>query len=68
LGGANNLIEIIVGQSGVQDFVTDDTRQVLADLNRLDVRGTRAFRTPAFRVGHLLAFMQVVETDALEVP
>ena len=39
---------------------------VLAELHRLDVLGTRAFRTPAFRVGHLLAFMQFLETDALE--
>ena len=31
-----------------------------------DVLGTRAFRTLAFRVGHLLAFMQFVETDALD--
>ena len=38
----------------------------VAELHRLDVLGTRAFRTPAFRVGHLLAFMQFLETDALE--
>ena len=36
------------------------------ELYRLDVLGTRAFRTLAFRVGHLLAFMQFLETDALE--
>ena len=39
---------------------------VLAELYRLDVLGTRAFLTPAFRVGHLLAFMQGVESDTLE--
>ena len=40
--------------------------RVRCELYRLDVLGTRAFRPPAFRVGHLLAFMQFVETDALE--
>ena len=39
---------------------------VLAELHQLDVLGTRAFLTPTFRVGHLLAFTQFVETDALE--
>ena len=32
----------------------------------LDVLGTRAFLPPAFRVGHLLAFAQFLETDTLE--
>ena len=43
-----------------------DTWKVLAELYRLDVFGTRAFRTLAFRVGHLLAFTQFLESDALE--
>ena len=46
--------------------VAKDLRQILAELYRLDVFGTRAFRTSAFGVGHLLAFVQFVETDALE--
>jgi hypothetical protein len=37
-----------------------------AELDRLDVLGTRAFLPLAFRVRHLLAFTQFVETDALE--
>ena len=40
--------------------------QVLAQLCRLDVFGTRAFRTLAFCVGDFLAFVQFLETDALE--
>ena len=35
-------------------------------LYRLDVLGTRAFWTLAYRVGDLLAFMQGLEADALE--
>ena len=66
LGDPNGGGEIVVGKGRIQDFVADDIQQVLAELYRLDVLGTRAFRTPAFRVGHLLAFMQFVETDALE--
>ena len=38
----------------------------LADLHRLDVLGTRALRTPAFREGHLLAFTQFLESDPFE--
>ena len=33
------------------------------ELQRLDVLGTRAFRTLTFREGNFLAFMQVFETD-----
>ncbi len=36
-----------------------------AELHGLDVLGARAFRTSAFRERHLLALVQVVETDAL---
>jgi hypothetical protein len=36
-----------------------------ADLHRLDVLGNRAFLAPAFRVGHLLASIQVFETDTM---
>ena len=35
-------------------------------LYRRDVLGTGAFRTLAYGIGHLLAFMQGGETDALE--
>ena len=35
-------------------------------LYRRDVLGTRAFGTLAFRVGHFLAFMQILETDTLD--
>jgi hypothetical protein len=38
----------------------------LAELRQRDVFSTWAFRTPAFRVGHLLAFFQGVESDTLE--
>jgi len=38
----------------------------MAELCHRDVLGTRAFRTLAFRVGHLLAHLQLLETDALE--
>ena len=38
---------------------------VPSELYRLDVLGTRAFRTLSFRVGHLLAFVQVVKTATL---
>jgi hypothetical protein len=37
-----------------------------ADLYRFDVLGAWAFWTTAFSVGHFLAFMQFVETDALQ--
>ena len=40
--------------------------KVLADLYRRDVLGTGAFRTLAYGIGHLPAFMQGGETDALE--
>ena len=43
-----------------------DKLELLAGLYRLDVLGTRAFRTLAVCVGHLLAFMQFIETDTLE--
>ena len=66
LGDAGGGVEVVVGQARVQDFVAEDIRQVLAALYRFDVLGTRALRTPAFRVGHLLSFMQFVETDSLE--
>ena len=59
---ADGGVEIVIRKGGIQDGVSDDTRQVLAELNRLDVLGTRAFWTPAFRVRHLLAFLQVVKT------
>ncbi len=38
----------------------------MPELYRLDILGTWAFRALAFRVGHLLAYLQFVETDALE--
>jgi hypothetical protein len=63
---ADGGIEVVVGQGWVQDFVADDTGQVLAELNRLDVLGARAFWPPAFGVRHLLAFSQVVKTDTFE--
>jgi hypothetical protein len=44
----------------------DDTQQLLAELYQLDVLGTRAFLTHAFREGDLLAFTQFLETDAFE--
>ena len=40
--------------------------QVLAELHRLDVLRSGAFRTLANRVRHLLAFPQFLETDALD--
>ena len=46
--------------------MTGDARHVLAGLYRRDVLGTGAFRTLAFRVGHLLADLQCLESDALE--
>ncbi len=55
---ADGGVEIVVGKGGVGD----GTRQVLAELNRLDVLGTGAFWTPAFRVRHLLGFLQIVKT------
>ena len=36
------------------------------ELDRLDVFSTGAFRTAAFCIRYLLAFMQVVKTDALQ--
>ena len=42
------------------------TAKVLAELHRRDVLGTRAFRASSFRVGDLLAFMQVVEAATLD--
>ncbi len=38
----------------------------VAELHRRDALGTRAFRALAFRVGYRLAFLQVVEGDALD--
>ena len=46
--------------------VAEDRWQVPAELYWLDVLGTRASRLPTFRVGHLLPFMQFVETDTFE--
>ena len=66
LGDTNGFVEVIVGQGRIQNLVADDTRQVLAELYQLDGLGTRAFLTTAFRVGHLLAFTQFLETDALK--
>jgi hypothetical protein len=63
---ADGGVEIVVGKGGVENGVADDTRQVLAELYRLDVLGTRAFWTPAFRVRHLLAFLQVVKTATFD--
>ena len=57
---------IVVRQGRIRGLAADDPRKVLAELHRLDVLGTRAFWSPAFRIGHLLAFLQFVETDALE--
>ena len=69
VGDVDGGIESIFGQGRVQNLVADDIRttgQVLAELYRLDVLGTRAFRTLAYGIGDLLAFMQGLETDALE--
>jgi hypothetical protein len=66
LGDTNGFLEIIIGQSGSQDLVADDKRHVRAELYRRDVLRTGAFRTPAFRIRHLLAFMQFLETATLD--
>ena len=63
---ADGGVEIVVGKGGVENGVGDDTRQVLAELHRLDVLGTRAFWPPAFRVRHLLTFLQVVKTATFD--
>jgi hypothetical protein len=63
---ADGGVEIVVGKDGLENGVGDATGQVLAELNRLHVLGTRAFFTTAFRVRHLLAFLQVVKTDTFE--
>jgi hypothetical protein len=65
------IMEFINGENGAAIAALVDAEHqkpwaVLAELYRLDVLGTRAFRPLAFRVRHLLAFMQVVETDALK--
>ena len=59
---ADGGVEIVVGKGGVENRVPDDTRQVLAELNRLDVLGARAFLPLGFGERHLLALMQIVET------
>lgn len=46
--------------------VAEDRWQVPEELDWLDVLGTWAFRSPAFRVGHFLPFMQFVEADTYE--
>ena len=38
----------------------------VAELCQRDVLGTRTFGTPTFGVGHLLAYLQCLERDALE--
>ena len=45
--------------------VADDTRRVLVGLYQLDVLGTRAFLTPAFRVGHPLRSMLLLAPSEL---
>ena len=59
---ADGGVEIVFGQGGVGD----DTRQVLAELHRLDVLGTRAFLPLGFGVRHLLALLQVVKTATFD--
>jgi len=66
LGDLDGGVEGIVRQGRVQGPVADDARIVLAELHRLDVLGTRAFLSPAFRVGHPLAFTQILEIDTFE--
>ena len=62
------LVELSLGDpsGGIEVFADDDTRQAPAKLYRLDVLGTRAFLPLAFREGHLLAFPQFLESDALD--
>ena len=59
-GNADDGSEVVVGS------LVADARQALHELDRRDVLGARAFLAPAFGIGHLLAFPQFFEADALD--
>ena len=62
---AVTLPAVPMGYAGWQAKIVSE-RWAMRELHRLDVLGTRAFRTLTFRVGDLLAFTQFVETDSLD--